>query len=93
MIEDMEQFLSQFQNQINDDAVIQSAIQSYLIENDLYFAGKMLFSPSIDSVCVYADSYNNDPMLLICLPPISNYEIMETEHTRKYIHQRKSIAV
>ena len=76
--------------EIQNHKEIQNAINVFLKKNNLALTGQERFSWGIDCVGVFADGLL---VLNIGLPPISNYPVSETEHTRKYLQAANPIAV
>ena len=72
------------------DKSIQSAIISFLHEHNLIFEDDAEYVPGIDYVSI---EIGEVPVLEVSLPPVSNYNVRETEHTRKYLRKREPIAV
>jgi len=62
----------------------QKALWDFLSIRNLSFDGKMRFESMIDAVCVHVNDNEVEPVLIIGLPPVSNYNVIETEHTSKY---------
>ena len=73
-----------------EDKKVQSAVQKYLLAMGLTVDGETEFLAGIDHVCVRV---NGVPVLAIGLPPVSNYLVEETEHTRKYLRTKLPIAI
>ena len=71
-----------YENVIECDTAIQSALWSYLSKKELSPTDKMRFEAGLDAVAVVI---NDEIVLIISLPPVSNYNIYETEHTHKYL--------
>jgi hypothetical protein len=65
-----------------EDAELQIAIRAYIAEHDLYLDENAEYIPIIDGVFVCVD---DQVVLCVGLPPVSNYSISETEHTDKYM--------
>ena len=82
--------LERSHKEIQNHKEIQQAINAFLEKNSLALTGRERFSWGIDCVGVFADGLL---ILDIGLPPISNYPVSETEHTRKYLQPAKPIAV
>ena len=72
----------------NDE--LQIAIQTYLSEHGLFLSENVKYEPVIDGVHVLI---NNDVVLRIGLPPVSNYPVRETEYTDKYLREKNSVAI
>ena len=82
--------LDKSHNEILNHKDIQQALQFYLTENGLALTGHEKFSWGIDFVSVRVHGVL---VLTIGLPPVTDYEIDETEHTRKYLRVAKPVAV
>ena len=67
------------------DVEFQKALCDYLSSKKMYFNGEMTFESIIDGVFVYVNGNEDEPVLIVGLPPVSNYEIEETEYTSKYL--------
>ena len=65
---------------------LQEAVKNYLIEYDLGLEHQFEYDPIIDGVYVCVSGH---PVLLVGLPPVSNYSIDETEYTDKYLRKAK----
>ena len=65
-----------------EDVELQEAIKNYAIAHGLYLPSNVEYDPVIDGVYVYISGH---PVLIIGLPPVSNYSIHETEYTDKYL--------
>ena len=65
-----------------DHKELQGALQAYLTEHDLTLPYNTRYESGIDCVAVIVQ---DDPVLIIGLPPVSNYHVRETEHTDKYL--------
>ena len=72
------------------DKNIQNAVREYLHEHNLKLEGDAEYVPGIDYVSIEICGI---PVLEVNLPPVSNYSIGETEHTRKYLRKKELIAV
>ena len=72
------------------DKNVQRAVQSYLADNDLVLPHEAIYEAVIDGVFICVD---DNVVLRIGLPPVSNYPVHETEHTDKYLRKREPIAV
>jgi len=66
------------------------AVNKYLIERGLTLPDNAKFGYMIDGV--YVD-VNDNTVLTIGLPPVSNYPVRETEHTSKYLRPHMAVAV
>ena len=69
---------------------MQHALYTYLLECNLTLSDNVSFESGIDCVFVLVD---DDPVLIIGLPPVSNYTVRETAHTDKHLRPGKSVAV
>ena len=72
------------------DEKLQNAIQTYLFEHNLVLSSNAEYDTIIDGVDVLIDGY---VVLMVGLPPVSNYNIRETEYTSKYMRLVEPIAV
>ena len=79
----LKKFIDDYQHEIANNIKVQKKIDQYLINNKLTYSGTLLFWPSIDVICVYIDSLNNDPVLFINL--LDDYKIEETEYARLFL--------
>ena len=68
----------------------QKALQAYLAERDLSLPDDVRYGSGIDCAFVFAGKF---PILRVGLPPVSNYPVLETEHTDKYLRVPEAIAV
>ena len=68
---------------------VSPSLNTYLIENGLLLDDSAKYQYGIDFVEV---SVEGKPVFIISLPPVSNYEIDETEYTRQYLKQRKMVS-
>ena len=66
------------------------AVNDYLVKKGLSLPDNAKFGYMIDGV--YIDVEHNT-VLIVGLPPVSNYEIEETEQTSKYLRPHMAIAV
>lgn len=82
--------IDSFQNDFTEDKKLQSAIHDYTEKHGLYLPDNIEYSPGIDFVELLID---DESVLCVCLPPVSNYLIRETEHTYKYLRTKQPIAV
>ena len=71
------------------DVNIQRAVRAYLSERNLMLSDDAEYEPVIDGVHILID---NNIVLRIGLPPVSNYNVRETEHTHKYLSAKKTVA-
>ena len=65
-----------------EDVKLQEAIKNYLIAHNYRSDVEMDYEAGIDFV---QTQINEIPVLIIGLPPVSNYSIEETEHAKKYL--------
>jgi hypothetical protein len=74
------------------DKELQQAIQAYLKRHNLTIDPDFVCKTGIDCVFVCVDDKR---VLVVGLPPVSNYEIDETEYTDMYlrVEERELIAV
>jgi hypothetical protein len=82
--------LERSHKEIQNHKEIQQALSGYLERNNLALTGQERFSWGIDCVGVFVGELL---ILNIGLPPVSNYPVRETEHTRKYLQVSEPIAV
>ncbi|MCL2044759.1 MAG: hypothetical protein FWG88_00040 [Oscillospiraceae bacterium] len=68
-------------NPKNDEKLI-NAIRMYISEHNLLLPDNAEYEYIIDGVWVLVD---DEIVLTIGLPPVSNYSVHETEHTNKYL--------
>ena len=70
----------------------QQALKAHLIKRSMRLDADFVFEFGIDCVFVYIE---DKPVLIVGLPPVSDYEIDETEHTAQYLRteERELIAV
>ena len=69
---------------------LQEALQAYLTKHDLVLPDDAVYKSGIDCVGVFVQDV---VVFHVCLPPPSNYEVEETEHTDKYLRPHKASAV
>ena len=74
--------MEKFQIECRNDKDFQSAITNYAAMHDLVLPDNVTYSYGIDFFDVRVD---NVPVLIVTLPPVSNYRVRETEHTRKIL--------
>ena len=72
-----------------EDKALINAISDYVSTNNLILDEKHELTPIIDGVFVEVDG---KPVLIVGLPPVSNYNVRETEHTRRYLKAKKTVA-
>ena len=75
---------------IANDTNIQKAISDYIEKHELTLPRRAVFEWGIDCVGVFVDT---NLVLSVGLPPVSNYTVRETEHTRQYLRKKEPIAV
>jgi len=61
---------------------LQKAVHTYLSEHGLILNSAVVYESGID--CVYILIQDN-PVLIVGLPPVSNYDIEETEYTERFL--------
>ena len=76
-------------NPKNDKKVIE-AVNNYLLANDLILPNDVVYEYIIDGIYVCV---KKQPVLIIGLPPVSDYSIEETEYTNTYLRVTNAIAV
>ena len=69
---------------------LQQALQAYLSKHKLALTGREVYSSGIDCVFVRV---SGKVIFIIGLPPVTDYDIEETEHTRQYLQVAKPVAV
>ena len=74
----------------NEHKELQEALQAYLTKHDLILPNDAEYESSIDCVFVVVQ---DDPVFIIGLPPPSNYNVKETEHTNKHLRPHLAVAV
>ena len=74
----------------NEHRELQKALQDYLLDHEIELRGTETYESGIDCVFVCIEG---DPVLIIGLPPVSNYTVNETEFTNKYLRTGKLVAV
>ena len=72
----------------NDPNIIK-AVDNYLKTHDLALPDDVVYEPIIDGVFICIE---DNPVLVVGLPPVSNYPVRETEHTDKYLRTPKTAA-
>ena len=72
------------------DVKLQNAVYAYLSEHNLTMRHDAEYEAGIDYVSI---EIGGIPVLEVSLPPVSNYNVCETEHTDKYLRKREPIAV
>ena len=80
--------LEKFQIKCKNNKEFQNAIVSYAKEHYLTIPEDVTYSFGIDFFDVRVD---DKPVLIVCLPPVSNYKIYETEYTRKLLKSSHDI--
>jgi hypothetical protein len=63
---------------------LQEAVSGYLDAHDVQLPDDAEFASGIDSVWVYAFG---EPVLIVGLPPVSQYPVRATEHTHLLYRQ------
>ena len=74
--------LEKFQIKCKNDIDFQNAIQNYAKKHNLILPEKRYYEFGIDYFDVWVDGKQ---VLVVSLPPVSNYKVRETEHTRKLL--------
>ena len=74
--------LEKFQVKCKNKKDFQNAISDYAKEHDLVLPDDVTYSFGIDFFDVRVD---DKPVLIVTLPPVSNYRVRETEHTREIL--------
>lgn len=74
--------LEKFQIKCQNDKDFQNAISSYAKKHNLVLPDNLTYEFGIDLFFVLV---NNVPVLIVGQPPVSDYKIRETEHTRKLL--------
>ena len=74
--------LTELQVECKNNKDFQNAITNYTKMHDLVLPDNVTYNAGIDFFDV---RINNIPVLIVCLPPVSNYKVRETEHTRKLL--------
>ena len=69
---------------------LMKAVNNYLSANGLSLPDNAIFGYMIDGVYIDID---DNTVLTIGLPPVSNYLVRETEHTDRYLRAGNSIVV
>ena len=82
--------LESFHDEYSKDENLQSSLLHYLAEKGIDLPSNVKFYPGIDFVGVYVHDLC---VLMVSLPPISNYIVDETEHTDKYLRKPAQVAV
>ena len=76
------EILNSFNNDCIKNKALQKALQSYLSKHGLALTGREIYKPGIDFASVSVDGFQ---VLTINLPPVSNYDVEETEYTNTYL--------
>ena len=74
--------IEKFQIKCQNNRSFQDAISNYVEKHSLVLPDNLTYGGGIDFFDVRV---NNVPVLIVCLPPVSNYNVRETEHTRKLL--------
>ena len=77
-----EKLMEEFQNKCKSNKDFQNAISNYAKAHNLVLPDNITYDGGIDFFDVRVD---DKPVLIVCLPPVSNYNVRETEHTRKLL--------
>ena len=72
------------------DLKAMKAVSDYLLSHGLSLPEGVTYEYIIDGIYVCVEDY---PVLVIGLPPVSNYPVDETEYTDKYLRVTCAIAV
>jgi len=75
---------------LKENKPLMRAIHEYADKAGLTLPHHAVFEWGIDCVGVFVDG---KLVLSVGLPPVSNYPVRETEHTRKYLCKRDPSAV
>ena len=84
------EMLSRFHEQFAKNEDLLNAVNDYFVAYGAIVPEGLKFSPGIDYVEARIDDM---PILVIGLPPISNYVARKTEYTDRYLYPQASIAV
>jgi hypothetical protein len=68
-----------------DDVNVMKALNNYLNVSGRIYPDGVSLSWSLDCVCLFID---DNLVITINLPPVSNYTISETKHTDKYLKKK-----
>ena len=74
--------IEKFQIKCQNNRGFQNAILSYVKKHGLILPDNLTYGGGIDFFDVRV---NDIPVLVVSLPPVSNYNVRETEHTRKLL--------
>jgi len=77
-------------NDFKENRPLMQAIHKYTDAIGLVLPRRAVFEWGIDCVGVFVDT---NLVLSVGLPPVSNYTVRETEHTRQYLHKKEPVAV
>ena len=69
---------------------LQQALRTHLSIRGWVLDDNIEYESGIDCVFVML---GGNPVFIVGLPPLSNYEVEETEHTDRYLRPQTSIAV
>ena len=84
------EFLHFCHNELKNNDDLNKAVNEYTNKHGLSLPDTALYVPGIDFVSI---EINGVSVLIINLPPVSNYSIDETEHTSRYLRSAKALAV
>ena len=70
------------------DEKLQKAVRDYLTNHNLVLGDNAEYKPIIDGVDIMVSGF---PVLMIGLPPVSNYSVRETKYTNKYLRQMAAV--
>jgi len=84
------ELLDSFHEQFMRNDELQNAIKIYFMAHGATMPKGIRFTPGIDYVEARIDDI---PILIIGLPPVSDYFVRETEYTNEYTHPQMAVAV
>ena len=87
--ERIQRILQEHQEKCKKNQLLQDAIRKYIDKHDLIMPTNIDYGFGIDFFDVWV---KGEQVLIIGLPPNSNYEVFSTEHTSKYLKKRAKIA-
>ena len=73
-----------------EDMQVMKAIKIYLEKNNLVLCDNAEYEWGIDHVAVYAEGVK---VLIVGLPPLSNYSVRKADYADEHLLPRKSIAI
>jgi len=74
----------------NEDKRAMQAANEYLLKHGLSLPDNVTYEYIIDGIYICV---NDTPVLVIGLPPVSDYPVRGTEYTNQYLHRKETIAV